>query len=73
VGGMAVWSHFAPEIDLNVIAQKALQYDLFLSPGFRNDAISPVLNATRLGFASSTPEELEVCVEILRKILKQSY
>jgi GntR family transcriptional regulator/MocR family aminotransferase len=72
VGGMAVWTHFDPSIDLNVIAQKALQHELFFSPGFRNDEISPVLNATRLGFASSTPQELEVCVEILRKVLTGS-
>jgi GntR family transcriptional regulator/MocR family aminotransferase len=72
VGGMAVWTHFDPSIDLNVLAQKALQHELFFSPGFRNDETSPVLNATRLGFASSTPEELEVCVSILRKLLRGS-
>jgi GntR family transcriptional regulator/MocR family aminotransferase len=72
VGGMAVWTHFDPSIDLNVLAQKALQHELFFSPGFRNDETSPVLNATRLGFASSTSEELEVCVSILRKLLRGS-
>lgn len=69
VGGMAVWTHFDPSIDLNILAQKVLQHDLFFSPGFRNDEVSPVLNATRLGFASSTPEELEVCVSLLKKVL----
>ncbi len=70
VGGMAVWTHFDQAIDLNVLSQKALQHELFFSPGFRNDDASPVLNATRLGFASSTPEELEMCVGILHKLLK---
>jgi GntR family transcriptional regulator / MocR family aminotransferase len=28
------------------------------------------LNATRLGFASSTPDELASCVEILRKVIR---
>jgi GntR family transcriptional regulator/MocR family aminotransferase len=70
VGGMAVWTHFDPAIDLPTLAQKALAHDLFFSTGFRNDAITPVLNATRLGFASSTPAELESCVEIMRKLLK---
>lgn len=69
VGGMAVWTHFDPSVDLNVLAQKALQHDLYFSPGFRADDINPPLNATRLGFASSTPEELEVCVDILKKVL----
>ncbi len=71
VGGMAVWTHFDPLIDLNILAQKALQHDLFFSPGFKNDEALPVLNATRLGFASSTPEELEVCVALLKKVLKE--
>jgi GntR family transcriptional regulator/MocR family aminotransferase len=70
VGGMAVWTHFNPDINLNIVTQKALEHELYFSAGFRNDAASPLLNATRLGFASSTPEELECCVEILRKVLK---
>ena len=69
VGGMAVWTHFDPAIDLTTLAQKALPHDLYFSTGFRNDEISPVLNATRLGFASSTPDELACCVEILRKVI----
>ncbi|WP_207510352.1 PLP-dependent aminotransferase family protein [Longitalea luteola] len=70
VGGMAVWTHFDPAINLTTLAQKALQHELFFSPGFRNEEVSPILNATRLGFASSTPEELEVCISIMRKLLK---
>ena len=70
VGGMAVWTHFDPDINLNVLTQKALQHELYFSPGFRNEEGKPILNATRLGFASSTPEELACCVDILRKVLK---
>jgi GntR family transcriptional regulator/MocR family aminotransferase len=69
VGGMAVWTHFDPAIDLTTLSHKALQHDLFFSTGFRNDEVTPVLNATRLGFASSTPDELASCVEILRKLM----
>lgn len=69
VGGMAVWTHFDPAIDLTTLSQKALQHDLYFSAGFRNDEMTPVLNATRLGFASSTPDELANCVEILRKLM----
>jgi GntR family transcriptional regulator/MocR family aminotransferase len=46
-----------------------VHHELYFSTGFRNDEMTPVLNATRLGFASSTPAELESCVEIMRKIL----
>jgi GntR family transcriptional regulator/MocR family aminotransferase len=67
---MAVWTHFDPAINLNILTQKALQQELYFSAGFTTDGVVPKLNATRLGFASSTPEELACCVEILRKILK---
>ncbi|THU40577.1 PLP-dependent aminotransferase family protein [Niastella caeni] len=70
VGGMAVWTHFDPAIDLNILSQKALQHELYFASGYRNDDLSPVLNATRLGFASSTPAELESCVEIMVRLLK---
>jgi len=69
VGGMAVWTQFDPAINLTALSQKALQHELYFSPGYRNEELSPVLNATRLGFASSTPDELGSCVEILRKLL----
>lgn len=72
VGGMAVWTHFDPAIDLSTLSQKAQQHDLYISSGFRSDEMDPVLNATRLGFASSTPAELESCVEIMRKLLKKA-
>jgi GntR family transcriptional regulator / MocR family aminotransferase len=72
VGGMAVWTHFDKAIDLTALTQKALQHELYFSTGFRNDEVTPVLNATRLGFASSTPDELECCVDILRKLLKKA-
>jgi GntR family transcriptional regulator/MocR family aminotransferase len=69
VGGMAVWTHFDPAINLTTLSQKALQHELFFGEGFRNNDVSPVLNATRLGFASSTPDELEHCVEIIKQLL----
>ena len=70
-GGMAVWAKFNPEIDLSVLSQLALDKDLFFSKGFgfhKNPAIS---NATRLGFASSTTEELLHCVEILESLIEK--
>ncbi len=65
-GGMAVWTRFDSSLDLSDLAKKALQHDLYFSDGKIYDAPS---HATRLGFASSTPDELEKCVEILARII----
>ena len=62
-GGMAVWARFDPSIDLKALAEEAAKKDLFISNGHQHGTG----NATRLGFASSTPEELDEAVKILRK------
>ncbi|WP_439695501.1 PLP-dependent aminotransferase family protein [Mucilaginibacter sp. AW1-7] len=64
-GGMAVWTYFDSSIDLNRLAQNALKKGLYFQGG--NSLLTP--NFTRLGFASSTPAELEQCVDILEKLL----
>lgn len=63
-GGLAVWTQFDPRIDLVSLSQKALKQGLYF------DGESTGSNAIRLGFASSTVEELELCVEILAKLLR---
>ncbi|TDE15409.1 aminotransferase-like domain-containing protein [Dyadobacter psychrotolerans] len=69
-GGMAVWTRFDPAIDLKLLAEKALQKGLYFADGkMHND--NRDRHATRLGFASSTPKELEISIEILKKQLKQ--
>ena len=68
-GGMAVWTKFDPKIDLIAFAQKALKKDLFFSDGSAHQQYSSIKNTTRLGFASSTKEELEKCVDIIRTLL----
>lgn len=68
-GGMAVWAEFDKKINLKELAEKALQKDLYFSNGSENDSLTEIRNATRLGFASSTIEELEQCVGILKKLL----
>jgi GntR family transcriptional regulator/MocR family aminotransferase len=68
-GGMAVWTHFDPAIDLKKLSRQALQQDLYVSDGLLHHPGTPLPHATRLGFASSTPQELERCVEILARIL----
>ncbi|WP_183568064.1 PLP-dependent aminotransferase family protein [Mucilaginibacter sp. SP1R1] len=65
-GGLAVWTHFDPQINLTSLAQKALKKGLYFQG--ENSAATP--NATRLGFASSTPDELQLGVEILAKLLQ---
>ena len=65
-GGMAVWTRFKPDIKLKRIAEEALKKDLYFSDG------SLTLqggSSTRLGFASSSKEELEESVQIIRKLL----
>jgi GntR family transcriptional regulator/MocR family aminotransferase len=64
-GGMAVWARFNKSIDLIRLSAEAKQRELYIpGPGQR---LPPgvIPHAIRLGFASSTPEELECCVTIL--------
>ncbi|MBE9463141.1 PLP-dependent aminotransferase family protein [Dyadobacter subterraneus] len=68
-GGMAVWGEFDKNINLKELSAKAIQNDLFFSDGSENNSPAEIRNATRLGFASSTIEELESCVGILKKLL----
>jgi GntR family transcriptional regulator/MocR family aminotransferase len=68
-GGMAVWTKFDPAINLPALAGKALKKDLYFSDGRFYNPASRRIHATRLGFASSTIEELEKSVEILRGII----
>jgi len=70
-GGMAVWTKFNSRINLPDLAQKALKKDLYFSNGLMHNSSAQLLNATRLGFASSTADELEHCVEILTKLIRQ--
>lgn len=65
-GGMAIWTVFDANIDLQTTAQKALKKGLFFYSGESYTANIPNLKATRLGFASMTVEELEEAVLILK-------
>jgi len=65
-GGMALWTCFDPAINLNLLAKNALKKGLY----FQGENNKTTLGFTRLGFASSTPSELENSIEILAKLLK---
>jgi GntR family transcriptional regulator/MocR family aminotransferase len=66
-GGMSVWTKFDDSIDLVKTAETALKNGLYFSNGLQHNLPDRNINSTRLGFASSTVEELEKCVEILKK------
>lgn len=66
-GGMSVWAVFDKSIDLNTLSEKAYRKGLLLSDGDIN--VYPDLNALRLGFASSSDDELIRSVELMKSIL----
>ena len=68
-GGMAVWTTFDPAIDLLKLSQDARRKELFFSDGSNHRSSSNMQNATRLGFASSNVEELEKCVDMMKRLL----
>ncbi|CAN5652411.1 PLP-dependent aminotransferase family protein [soil metagenome] len=68
-GGMAVWASFDPAIDMDALAQQAASKGLFLSSGVGHNPPGQRLNGTRLGFASSTEEELEKSVVALKSVI----
>lgn len=68
-GGLAVWATFDPSIDLEKTAERAGREGLLLSNGLIHNPPGQVLNATRLGFASSTEAELERSVAVLKKVI----
>ncbi|CCH52693.1 transcriptional regulator, GntR family with aminotransferase domain [Fibrisoma limi BUZ 3] len=70
-GGMAVWATFDPAIDMEALAQRAGQQGLFIASGLTHNPPDQLLNGTRLGFASSTEEELERSVLILKKAVSE--
>ncbi|WP_460938938.1 aminotransferase-like domain-containing protein [Spirosoma humi] len=68
-GGLAVWARFDPAIDMETMANRAAQQGLILSNGVFHNPPGQRLNGTRLGFASSSEEELERSVQVLKKVL----
>lgn len=70
-GGMSVWTKFDPAIDLLKLAGRARQKDLHFSDGYIHRSPFNQENATRLGFASSTVDELEQCIAIMKGLLME--
>lgn len=68
-GGMSVWTVFDQAVDLAMLSERAYQKGLLLSDGDINVYPQLSLNALRLGFASSTDEELIDSIETIRKLI----
>jgi GntR family transcriptional regulator / MocR family aminotransferase len=66
---VAVWAGFEKGIDMEKIGEQAMRKGLSMSRNFEPNPTSKWFNHTRLGFAASTPEELEKAVAILKEIL----
>lgn len=70
-GGMSLWAKFHPEINLEKLSKRALHEDLYFQDGSAFSLEGQKLNATRLGFASSTEQELLHSVEILKRLIEE--
>lgn len=66
-GGLAVWSEFEGDIDLEATAANALKKGLMVSDVnfYKNESFSG--NSLRMGFASLTPPEMEKALGILKE------
>lgn len=69
-GGMAIWVNFTPDIVLHELAEKAYKKGLQISDGFLYGSSICAHNAMRLGFASSTVDEIKSSIEILRDLVR---
>ncbi|WP_348825490.1 PLP-dependent aminotransferase family protein [Flavobacterium aestuarii] len=68
-GGMTVWTEFEKSINLEKLAQKAYNKGLYFSDGKIHKYPTYDTNGTRLGFASSSIEDLTEGIDILKKCL----
>ena len=69
-GGMAVWAEFNESLSLPKLAENARKNGLLLGDGRNYDAWN--INATRMGFASLTMNEMEKAVEMLAAVVKKN-
>lgn len=68
-GGMSVWTHFDKNISLEKMARQALAKGLFVSNGKTHQYPGYDVNGVRLGFASSSVDELERSIGVLKSIV----
>jgi GntR family transcriptional regulator / MocR family aminotransferase len=68
-GGMSVWTGFNEDIDLVALSEKALTKDVYFSNGSQHACFKGNFNFTRLGYASSTEEELEEALKVVKSLI----
>ena len=68
-GGLAVWARFDPKLNMEAMVQRAAQKGLIVANGLFHNPPGQQLNGTRLGFASSSEDELEQSVAVLRRVI----
>lgn len=68
-GGMTVWTKFDRSINLEQLSKKAYSEDLYFSDGKIHKYSGFDENATRLGFASSTEDNLMKSVAIIKNLI----
>lgn len=68
-GGMTVWTKFDKSINLETLAGQAYAKGLYLSDGKAHKYPGYDENAIRLGFASSSKEDLEKSVQIVKGLI----
>ncbi|WP_333662678.1 PLP-dependent aminotransferase family protein [Chishuiella changwenlii] len=68
-GGMTVWTKFDKRINLDILSQKAYEKGLYISDGKMHQYSTYNENAIRLGFASSSIEQLADSVHILKGLV----
>jgi GntR family transcriptional regulator / MocR family aminotransferase len=66
-GGMAVWAKFSAGINLPKLSESLLKDGLSISTGRSYRFDNQSFNEIRLGFASSTEDELSKSVEVLKR------
>jgi GntR family transcriptional regulator/MocR family aminotransferase len=68
-GGLGIWAHFDPGIDLVKLSANAGKHGLYIGNGcyYRNESFNP--NAQRLGFASLRENEMEAALEIMKRVI----
>ncbi len=72
-GGLAVWTKFSPEIDLNLLSKICLKHKLHISNGMAHKYDDYDENAIRLGFASSNEDDLKTAIQIIKKVLIKNF
>ncbi|MEN0007039.1 MAG: PLP-dependent aminotransferase family protein, partial [Bacteroidota bacterium] len=69
-GGLAVWVKFKPPLSIQQLHQKAAQIGLRFPDTHLFCPPNETLNATRIGFASRTPEEMTNAIKLLQQLTK---